>query len=146
MLPEDDIGQKIKVDAHQVNQKITIVKEEMKKLSLQENVTKMDEMKQLQQEAQAIHDRECTRNDEMETYQSKAVRVTGLIQPVQQKLQHITQSLEEGPSKHINSDRVKQLQKQAKEVRQEVSKVQQILKEFQYKVGHVTQPKSDPEA
>ena len=102
----------------------------MKKLSLQENVTKMDEMKQLQQEAQALHDCERTRNEEMETYQSKAVWVAGLIHPVQQKLQHITQSIEAGLSKHISSDRVEQLEKQAEEVSADVAWVQQVLKEL----------------
>ena len=53
--------------------------------------------------------------------QTEVERVTGLLQLVQQKLQLITQSLEEGPSKHIISDRVEQLAKQVEEVAQEVS-------------------------
>ena len=47
-LLEDVIGEKIKADAQQADQKITTAKAEMKKLSLQEKVTKMDEIKQLQ--------------------------------------------------------------------------------------------------
>ena len=48
VLLEDDTGDKIKEDAQQADQKITTAKAEMKKLSLQEKVTKMDEIKQLQ--------------------------------------------------------------------------------------------------
>ena len=79
---EDETGEKIKVDAQQADHKITTGKAEMKKLSLQENVTKMAKIKQLQQEAQALCDRERTRNEEVETYQSKVVWVIGLIHPV----------------------------------------------------------------
>ena len=73
-------------------------------------------------------------------HQSEEERVTRLIQPVQQKFQFITQSLEEGPSKHISSNRVEHLAKQAEEVTEEVAQVQQILKEFQDKVQPMPHP------
>ena len=77
-----------------------------------------------------MHDKEHSRNDEVTTHQSKAEWVIGLIQPVKQKLQFITQSLEEGPSKHISFDCVEHLAKQVEEIEEEFSWVQQILKEF----------------
>ena len=48
VLLEDETREKIKTDVQQADQKITAVKAEMEKLSLQEKVTKMDEIKQLQ--------------------------------------------------------------------------------------------------
>ena len=49
-----------------------MVKVDMKKLSLKEKVVKVVELKQLQQEFQALCDQECTRNDEVATHQSEA--------------------------------------------------------------------------
>ena len=54
-------------------------------------------------------------------------------------LQHITQSLEDVPWKHISFDHVVQLEKQAIEVQEEVVQVQGILKEFQDKVSTMAQ-------
>ena len=42
---EDNMRENIKADAQQVDQKITTTKTKMKKLSLQEKVTKMAEIK-----------------------------------------------------------------------------------------------------
>ena len=44
----------------------------MKKLSLKEKVAKVVELKQLQQEVQALHDQEKRRNDEVTAHQSEA--------------------------------------------------------------------------
>ena len=75
----------------------------------------------------------------METYQSEAVRVIGIIHPVKQKLQHNSQLLEAGPSEHISSNQVKKLEKQAKEVSANVAWIHQVLKELQDKVSPVAQ-------
>ena len=53
--------------------------------------------------------------------------MTGIIYPLQQKLQYIVQSLG-GPSEHISSDQVEQLEKKDEEVSVDVSWVQQVLK------------------
>ena len=98
----------------------------------------MVEIKQLQQEFQALCDQERTREVEVEAHQFEAAGITGIIHPMQHKLQHIAQSLEAGPSQHISSDRVEQLAAQVEEVTTEVSKVQQMVKEFQDKVGPPT--------
>ena len=50
-----------------------MAKAEMKKLSLQEKVTKIVEIKQLQQEVQDLWDQEGTRNEEVEVHQSEEV-------------------------------------------------------------------------
>ena len=47
----------------------------------------MVEIKQLQQEVQALHDQEWTKEAEVVAHQSKGAWLIGLIQPVQQKLQ-----------------------------------------------------------
>ena len=117
----------------------------MKKLSFKEKVMNMAQMKQLQQEVQALCDQEQTREADVEAHQSKATQITALIQLVPQKLQHIAQSIEAGPSKHISFDRVEQLVAQVEEVTREVAKVQQMLKEFQEKVGPPTYPGLEPE-
>ena len=44
----------------------------MKNLPFKEKVTKMDEIKQLEQEFQALHDQEQTREAEVEAHQSEA--------------------------------------------------------------------------
>ena len=64
---------------HKAKEKITAEKAEMKKLSFQEKVTKMVEVKQLQQEVQALCDQERTREMEVEAHQSKVAWLTGLI-------------------------------------------------------------------
>ena len=48
VLMEDENMEKIKENAWQAGEKITTKKEEMKKLSFKEKVTKMAEIKQLQ--------------------------------------------------------------------------------------------------
>ena len=88
-LLEDDIVEKIREDAWKANEKIIVVKTEMKKFPLKDKVTKMAEIKQLQQEVQALCDQERTREAEMEERQLEAVQLTLLIQHVHQKLQHI---------------------------------------------------------
>ena len=55
----------------------------MKKLPFQDKVTKMEEIKQLQHEVQALLDQERTREVEVEAHQSEAVRLTVLIHHVQ---------------------------------------------------------------
>ena len=56
VLLEDETREKIKESGRQVDEKITRAKLEMKKLSLKERVTKIVEIKQLQQEFQALSD------------------------------------------------------------------------------------------
>ena len=104
----------------------------------------MADIKQLQQEVQPLQDQERTSEVKVEAHQSEAARIICLIQPVQQKFQHIKQSLEEGPLEHISFDSVEQLATQAEELKTKVAKFQQIFKEFQDKVGPVAQP--EPEA
>ena len=70
----------------------------------------------------------------------KSAWIRGLIQPLQHKLGTITQSFEEGLSKRISFDQVQKLVTQEEEVIEEVSKVQQMVKEFQDKFGPVAQP------
>ena len=105
-----------------------------------EKVTKKAEIKKLQQKFQALHEQEWTRNEESAAHLSEATRDTCLIYPVKKRLQHITQILEAGLSEHINLDQVENLAMQVEEVTKEFSKVQQILKEFQDKVGPVQHP------
>ena len=66
----------------------------------------------------------------MEAHQSEAVWLIGLIQPLQQKLETITQLVEVGLSEHISSDRVEQLAAHEEEVTAEFVRVQQMVKEF----------------
>ena len=47
MLLEDEVVDKIKEDARQTELKITIVKEEIKKMLIKEKTTKVAELKQL---------------------------------------------------------------------------------------------------
>ena len=71
----------------------------------------------------------------METHQSEASWLTGLMQPMQHKLQQILQSLEARSSKHITFNRIEKLVTQEEEVIEEVAKVQQMVKELQDKVS-----------
>ena len=87
---EDEVVEKIKEDAWKTNLNITTVKEDMKKLSIKERITKVVELKQLQQEVKTLCKQEQKRNDEMTKHQSEAERVIGIIHPIQQKLQFIT--------------------------------------------------------
>ena len=82
-LLEDDTGEKIKENAWQADNKITMTNPKMKKLPLKEKVTNIVEIKQLQQEVQALHDQEWTRNEEVVAYQLETSWVIGLIQPIQ---------------------------------------------------------------
>ena len=143
VLLEDETMEKIKEYAPQADLKITTVNAYMKNLLIKERITKVTELKQLQQEEKTLPDQDKKRNDEVTEHQSEVERVIGLIQPIQQKLQHITQSMEEGPSKQSSYDRVEQVANQAEEVTEEFSRVQQILKEFQDKVGPVAQLASE---
>ena len=73
----------------EVDEKISTAKVEMRKLPLQEKVTKNAEIKRLQQEVQTLHEQEQSREVEVETHQSEAKRITDFIQLVQQILQGI---------------------------------------------------------
>ena len=103
LLEDATIGN-IRENVHKAKDKIIVVKEEMKKIPFQEKVSKMAEIKQLQQELQALHEQERTREAEVETHQLEATWLVGLIHPMQQKLQHMAQSLEAGLLEHISSD------------------------------------------
>ena len=104
----------------------------------------MTEIKQLQQEVQDIQDRERAREVEVEVHQSEAACIIHVMQPLKEKIETISQSIDAGPSKHISTDRVEQLVVQAEEVSNEVAGVQRIMKEFQDKVGPMVQ--SPPES
>ena len=58
---------------------------------------------------------------------------------MQQKIQHIAQSLEARSSEHISSDQVEQLEKQVEQLSADFAWVQQFLKELQENIGHVVQ-------
>ena len=79
VLLEYETGEKIRESTRQAEEKIIATKVEMKKLPFQEKVMKMVEIKQLQQEVQALCDQEWTREAEVEAHQSEAVQLTGLI-------------------------------------------------------------------
>ena len=104
----------------------------------------MVEIKQLQQEVQPLQDQEWTSEVKVEAHQLEVTWIIGLIHPVQQKFQHIAQSLGEGQLEHISFDSIEQLATQMEELKTKVAKFQQIFKEFQDKVGLVAYP--EPEA
>ena len=55
---EDAIVESIRENRHAAEEKIATEKVDMKKLTFQEKVSKMTEIKRLQQEVQALQDRE----------------------------------------------------------------------------------------
>ena len=65
VLMEEDIMEKIKEYARQYDLKITIVKVDMKKLSIKERITNIAELKQLQQEVENLYEKEQKRNDDV---------------------------------------------------------------------------------
>ena len=77
-----------------------------------------------------LHECEEAREFEVETHQLEAKWIIDLIQPVQQKIQGIVQSIEAEPLEHVHSDYFEQLDAQVVKVAEEVSKVQQMVKIF----------------
>ena len=66
MLLEDETEEKIRENVCKAKEKVAAEKVEMNKLSFQEKVTKMAEIKQLQQEFQDLCEQERTREINME--------------------------------------------------------------------------------
>ena len=64
-LLENESMKNIKEYAWQDDEKITATKAEMKKPSFKYKVTKMAEIKKLQEEVQDLHDQKRTRNEEV---------------------------------------------------------------------------------
>ena len=73
----------------------------------------MTEIKQLQQEVQALQYREQAREEEVEVHQSEAVHIIRVMQPLKEKIETIAQSADAVPSEHINTNRVEKLGMQA---------------------------------
>ena len=86
LLLEDETTTKFAEEPHHANLKIVMVMADMKKMPLKEKITKVSELKQLQQEVQTLYDQERKINDEFTTKQTKVEWVTRLFHPVQQKL------------------------------------------------------------
>ena len=79
------------------------------------------------------------RNQEMAEKQAEAERVTGLIQPVQQRIHELTQVVANASLEHPSSDRVQELEQQAEEARREIERLTPIFGQFQQKVGSAEQ-------
>ena len=69
---------------------IVAIKEEIKKLPIKEKIAKFVELKQLQEQVRTLCNQEIKRNQETSEEQAEAERVTGLLQPMEQRIHKLT--------------------------------------------------------
>ena len=93
---------------------------------------------------QTLCEQEKAREDEVEAFQQEDEQLTGHIQPMQQKLESIVQSIAEESLEHAHFDHVEQLAMQEEEIVAEVAKVEIMVQEFQYKVRTTAQHEPTP--
>ena len=65
--------------------------------------------------------------------------MTGLIQPVQQRIHMFTQVVENVSLDHPSFNQVQEFEQQAEEAFQEIEQITPILAQFQQNVGNVAQ-------
>ena len=114
----------------------------MRKLPLQQKVTKNVEIKRLQKEVHTLREQERAREDEVEKQKSKSKWLTDFIHIIQQKIQGMVQSIEVKLLEHVRSDQVEQLAMQVEEVAKDITKVQKMVQTFQDKVHPAAQPET----
>ena len=108
---DDEKSQKIENEMILFEANIMHIRNDMKHLPLAKKMGKEMEMRKLQQQMTLLRTKQQQREEKVEELQVEAEKVTGIIQPVHQKVHEVVASIEKVLSKHVYSDLVEKMYK-----------------------------------
>ena len=91
---DDEKSHKIENDLTLFEANIMQIRNDMKQLPLAQKMAKVTEMRKLQQQMTLLHTQHKQREEKVEYLKAKVKRVTGIIQPIHQKVHGVVASME----------------------------------------------------